>query len=121
MFNYQQMFSNQQALAAADADDLVYVGKGDAGKSMLDLQVIVGAGASGALKVTISTGSLDDGSDAAEIASFSVPADKVARGGDVLNVRLPTGCKEYLKLSYSGATGGTVTAGIVFSGQTNGI
>lgn len=122
MWDAENMFSFNQALAAGNSDNIVDVGPGDAGKSEpLRLNVLVGAGASGALVVAVSTSDAKDMTGAAEIARYTVAAGKVAKGGDVLVADLPTGCKRYLRLAYSGATGGTVTAGLTWGGQTAGL
>lgn len=122
MWDAENMFSYNQTLAAGDSTNIVDVGIGDAGKSSpLRLNVAVGPGASGALTVTLSTSDAGDMSGATEIATYTVAADKVAKGGDVLVADLPTGCKRYLQLTYGGASGGTVTAGLTWGGQTAGL
>lgn len=119
MWDKENMFSYKQPLAAGNSTDIVDVGPGDAGKGMpLNLAVVLGPGASGALVVTVSTSDAADMSGAVEIAKYTILANKVAAGGDVLSADLPTGCKRYLRLAYAGATGGTVSAGLTQGKQT---
>lgn len=122
MWDKQNLFSDQQTLAAADSDDIVKVGPPDAGKGEpVNLVASVSPGSTGPLTIAVKTSDAADMTGASTLAEFFVPADKMARGGDVLNAYLPTGCKNYLRLAYSGGSGGTITAGLSWGGQTNGI
>ena len=119
MWDAETMFSYKQALAAGNSTNVVDVGPGDVGKGTpLYLAVVVGPGASGDLTVTVKTSNAAAMTGAVEIAKYTIPAEKVALGGDVLSAALPTGCKQYLQLAYAGATGGTITAGLTQGQQT---
>lgn len=122
MWDSQNNFSDQQALANAASDNIVKVGPADAGKGEpVNLVVNVSPGSTGPMTVAVKTADAADMSGAETLAQFTIPAAKMARGGDVLNAYLPTGCKNYLQLAYSGGAGGTVTAGLNWGGQTNGM
>ena len=122
MWDAENMFSVAQTLAGADSTNVVDVGIGDAGKSAgVFLNVLVSPGSAGTLTVTVKTSDAADMSGAVEVAKYTVSADKLERGGDVLTADLPTGCKRYLRLTYAGGSGGTVTAGLNWGGQTNGM
>ena len=122
MWDAETMFSNEQVLAAADSDNIVDTGAPDAGKGQpMYLQVNLSPGATGALGVTLKTAGTADMAGATELAKFTVPAATVLKGGVVLAAPLPTSCRRYLRLTYSGATGGKVTAGLTLGAQTNGL
>ena len=55
------------------------------------------------------------------VARYKVAAETVVRGGVVLAAPLPTGCRRYLRLVYSGPADGRVTAGLVEGAQTSGM
>lgn len=113
MWDAETMFSYKQALAAGNSTNVVDVGPGDVGKGTpLNLAVVVGPGASGALTVTVNTSDSPGMAGSVEIAKYTIAAAKVALGGDVLSADLPTGCKRYLQLAYAGATGGTISSGL---------
>lgn len=120
----QTLFSDKQALAAADSTNIVKVPKNDIGKGHpIYLFAIVADAdtAPGMLTIVVKT-SNDSGMAGAEtIATYEVHNDKVVRGGSVLSAAIPTGCKEFLRLSYSDVTVGAITIGLVLAAQTNGI
>ncbi|MDR1520240.1 MAG: hypothetical protein LBU23_08900 [Planctomycetota bacterium] len=131
MFDTETLFSNEQYLipptppqsgptppASNDSTFVVDAGKQvDAGSNGgAVLAVVLGGGNSGTLTISVNTSDDSDGDDlgsAVTVASFVVPAAKVAKGGAVLSARLPSGCKRYLRLHYANASGGNVTAGLV--------
>lgn len=128
MLDYNMRFSDAQALAAGDSENIIDAGVGDLGKSgdRIALEVIIGKGtgtATSDLSVTLATGAAANGSDAAPAMTFFVPRDKVSRGGVVHVSFLGIHLKRYHKLIYAGAaglTGATVTAGYaIHGGQTN--
>lgn len=121
-------FSEAQALADGDSENIIDAGEGDLGRSgdRIALEVIIGKGTGAPasdLSVTLATGLLDDGSDATPAMTFFVPKDKVARGGTVYVSFLGIHLKRYHKLTYAGSAGvagATVTAGYaIHGGQTN--
>ena len=61
------------------------------------------------------------GTSVADLDRIRSAAARVKRGGVVLVAPLPTGCKRYLRLAYSGPASGKVTAGLVESPQTSGM
>ncbi|MCD8349906.1 MAG: hypothetical protein LUC93_04760 [Planctomycetaceae bacterium] len=119
MWDAETMFSNDQALADAESDNIVDTGPKDAGKGHpLYLQVSTTSGASGALTVTLKTSNSADMSGAVTVATFIAPAERVAEGGVVLAAPIPSGCKRYLQLAYAGASGGGVSSGLVLGAHT---
>lgn len=120
MWDAENLFSNEQALAAGDSDNIVDVGAADVGKGQtIILQVNVGTGAAGALSIALKTSDADDMTGARTVAEYFITADQVGRGGVVLAAALPTGCDRYLRLTYGGATGGAITAGLVLGAETS--
>lgn len=120
MWDAENMFSNDQPLAAGASDNIIDTGAADAGKGKpLYLQVNVSGGTSGALTVTLNASASPDMSGVRKVADYQIQAGKVARGGVVLAAPLPTGCLRYLRLAYAGASGGTVTAGLTLGAETS--
>lgn len=120
MWDNEATFSNRQILADANSDSIVDVGGDDVGLGEpVYLQVSLTRGTSGSLAVNLDTSDSPGMGDAVRIVQYLVAADTVAKGGTVLAAPLPTGCKRYLRLSYSGASGGWVTAGLVQGAQTS--
>ena len=99
--------------------DIINLGLGDAGRGE-PLYVFVavkdGTAASG-MVVTLNTSENDDMTSPAAIATRTVPAADVTRGGLVFKAVLPTGCKKYVQMAITGLTAGTVTAGINLGGD----
>jgi hypothetical protein len=119
MFDAENLFSHNQTLADGPSANIVDCGVKEVGTGQpVLLAVILSDGASGGLAVTLVTGSDSELSDEREAASFIVPADRVEMGGTVLTATLPGGCDRYLRLEYAGASGGTVTAGLVQGAET---
>ena len=126
MWDAENMFSRDQNIAAAtetDSDDIVDAGPPDAGKGEpVYLHVVLGSGfAAAVMTVKVKTADAADMTGAADLIAYTVPAALVQRGGSVLAVALPSGCKRYLRASYAGAAGGMVTAGLVLGPDTAGI
>lgn len=128
MLDYNMRFSDAQALAAGDSQNIIDTGKGDLGKSgdRIALEVIVGKGTAAAtsdLSVTLATGNRANGSDATPAMTFHIDKAKVNRGGVAYVSFLGINLKRYHKLTYAGAAGvagATVTAGYALhGGQTN--
>jgi hypothetical protein len=109
-------FSDSQALANnAPSENVIRVGKGDigVGNNMSIYVHTAGAGGNAAFAVTLETGDEEDLSDAQSVVVFNVPNDRAVAGGKVVDARIPTGCKTFLRLKYGGLTSGTVSAGLV--------
>ena len=122
MWDNETTFSNLQPLFDGASQHIVDAGPDDIGLGEpVYLQVSLGAGASGALTVAVESSDQADMSGSVQRVRYLVDAARVARGGTVLAAALPTGCGRYLQLQYSGATGGTVTAGLVQGAQTAGL
>lgn len=122
MWDNETTFSNRQNLGDVDSENVVDVGGDDIGLGeAVYLQVSLGAGCSGPLTVTVATADAADMSGSRQVVEYLVEAGTVARGGTVLAAPLPTGCARYLRLHYSGAGGGRVTAGLVQGAQTSGM
>ena len=122
MWDNETTFSNRQILADAASDNQVDTGGDDFGLGEpIYLQVSLTAGSSGTLAVNVETSDSPGMGDAVRVVQYLVAPETVARGGTVLAAPLPTGCKRYLRLSYAGAIGGRVTAGLVAGVQSNGM
>lgn len=120
MWDNDTAFSVRQTLSDADSDKIVDAGPDDLGLGEpVYLQVTLTSGAAGDLTVTVETSDLPNMAASVQLVRYLVEAKAVAKGGTVLAAPLPTGCKRYLQLHYSGATGGKVTAGLVQGAQTN--
>ncbi len=122
MWDNETTFSNLQPLATGASANVVDVGTGDIalGEPVL-LQLSLSPGAGGALTVTLESAKDAVMTAPVQRASWLVDASRVARAGVVLAAPLPSGCDRYLRLRYSGATGGAVTAGLVQSAHTAGM
>lgn len=122
MWDNETAFSNRQTLADSDSDNIVDAGADDLGPGEpVYLEVSLSAGCSGSLTVGIDSADADNMTGAHRVAEYLVDEAAVAKGGTVLAAALPTGCGRYLRLHYSGATGGRVTAGLVQGAQTSGM
>jgi hypothetical protein len=122
MWDNDTTFSNRQTLSAGASDAVVDAGPDDLGLGEpVYLQVMLTGGAGGELTVAVETADAEVMTGAVELAAFKIPAATVAAGGTVLAAPLPTGCRRYLRLQYSGAAGGFVTAGLVQGAQTSGL
>lgn len=122
MWDNETTFSDKQTLANAESQNIVDTGGDDFGLGEpVYLEVSLGKGATGELVVAVKTSAAADMAAAVQLAEYRIGATRVAQGGIVLAAALPTGCKRYLKLQYSGASGGTVTAGLVQGAQTAGM
>lgn len=117
IFDSELMFSNKQALATdAVSENTVRVGPGDAGMGEpISLVVCVAGAETASSGLTVELQTSDDESMAGAETLFSGVAskEKIRCGGLALAVKLPRGCKKYLRLAYSGVDAGTVTAGLV--------
>lgn len=130
MLDAETLFSNKQNLAAGPSDNIIqtpngldgeikYKGNIGTGRPVY-LEVIVHNVTGGPLTVTLNSSDIDTMAGAVAVASYVIPADQIAQGGSVLTAQVPSTCKKFLQLQYSGsATGGQITAGLVLSGQTN--
>lgn len=105
-------FFDKAALPATS--DILNAGKGDAGRGdpLWLFLAILGAPATAAT-VKVKTSHNADMSSPVEIATHTVAAADVQRGGVVLKAKLPVGCRKYLQLDLTGPATGTVSAGIV--------
>lgn len=122
MWDHETTFSDRQILVEGNSDNTVDIGPDDAGLGEpVYLQVSLTPGGSGTLAVNLNASDSSGMANAVRVAQYLVESATVAKGGTVLAAALPTGCKRYLRLSYSGATGGRVTAGLVQGAQTSGM
>ena len=122
MWDKETTFSDNEVLVAGDSANIVDLGGDDIGNGTpVYLQVSLSAGASGSLVVNVNTDDDPAMSGAVRVVQYIVPADKVARGGVVLAAPLPSGCKQYVRLSYADASGGRITAGLTLGVQSNGM
>ncbi len=122
MWDNETTFSKRQPLADGASRNIVDAGPGDIGLGEpAYVQVSLTAGASGALTVTLETAKTEAMANSVQRARWLVDASRVARGGTVLAAPLPSGCDRYLRLRYSGASGGAVTAGLVQAANTGGM
>ena len=123
MWDAENLFSDEQALAAGNSDNIVDTGVNEIGRGQsILLNAVLSGGASGNLVVTVNAADAATSSALTSpqaVATFIVPSDRVARGGSVLVASLPTGCKRFLRLGYAGASGGTITAGLVQGAETS--
>lgn len=125
MFDRECMFSLKQPLAAsAVSEDVVFVGRGDAGAGTPKVIQLIGTPATGGGTMAVKVETADDPSGAwTEALSVPVDADTLAEGGAIKSFALPTGLKDYARLNYvvtGTLTGLIATAGIVgTAGQTN--
>jgi hypothetical protein len=120
MWDNDTTFSKLQPLAEGVSQNVVDAGPGDIGLGEpVYVQVSLSSGASGALTVTLETSAAQDMASPVQRARWLVDASRVVRGGTVLAAPLPTGCGRYLRLHYSGAVGGSVTAGLVQAANTS--
>ncbi len=134
IFSAQQLFSDDQVVNTTEGSTNVLdlgapgtpygaagaiekdIGKGTA----IPILVQVTGAITGTLTVTIQTDNDEGFGSATDVASYSFGASAAA--GDQMAIQvLPNQIAErYLRLEYSGATAGTVTAGITMGNQTNG-
>ncbi len=122
MWDNETTFSNRQPLAEGVSQNIVDAGPADIGPGEpVYLQVSLSSGASGALAVTLESAATEAMVNPVQRVRWLVDAERVARGGVVLAAPLPGGCYRFLRLHYSGAGGGTVTAGLVQAAQTSGM
>ena len=122
MWDNETTFSNRQVLADAASENIVDAGADDLGLGEpVYLQISLSSGCSGSLTVAVDSADAPNMGGAVKRVEYLVDAGAVAKGGTVLAAPLPTGCGRYLQLRYSGATGGTVTAGLVQGAQTSGM
>ncbi|MCC8190793.1 MAG: hypothetical protein LIP77_09210 [Planctomycetes bacterium] len=122
MWDYETTFSERQVLGDVISDNTVDVGADDIGLGEpVYVQVSLSAGCQGELTVAVETGDSADMAGCRTLAEYLVDERNVVRGGTVLAAPLPTGCGRYLRLQYSGAEGGRVTAGLVQAAHTSGL
>ena len=122
MWDNETTFSNRQALTEGVSQNIVDAGPDDIGLGEpVYLQVSLSAGAGGPLTVTLESSDSEAMGSPVQRVRWLVDAARVAKGGTVLAAPLPTGCDRYLRLHYAGASGGTVTAGLVQAAQTAGM
>lgn len=120
MWDNETTFSLQQTLSDADSANIVDAGPDDLGLGEpVYLQVSLTKGATGDLTIAVETSDSADMSGSVQLVRYLVESSVVSGGCTVLAAPLPTGCKRYLRLHYSGASGGKVTAGLVQGAQTN--
>lgn len=124
MFDRENMFSYQQAVAAsANSTDVVFTGYGDAGPGQPVILEIDTPAATGAGSVLVELQHADSATGTfATHASWTISNARLLAGGPVLAAALPDGLKDYLRLNYSltgTVTGFVPTAGLVYAGQTN--
>lgn len=124
MWDADNMFSNQQAVAATGkSGNTVAVPPHDAGKGrpvILEVMIADPVGA-GTMTVEVETADNAAMTGAKVIAKHDLDNATLMRGGSVLAAALPTGCLRYLRLAYviGGTFSAKVTAGLVNGAQTN--
>lgn len=122
MWDHETTFSNRQSLSEGKSENIVEAGPDDIGLGEpVYLQAALSQGATGSLTVGVESSDTPDMAGAVERVCFLIDADRVAKGGVVLAAPLPTGCGRFLQLTYSGASGGVITAGLVQAPQTSGM
>ncbi len=124
MWDNEITFSTSQAFVAGGetSDNIIDSGGDDMGLGgSLVLQAAVSGAPATELVIRLDTADAEAMADAVALATFKVAADRVKRGGVVLAAPLPTGCRRYLRLHYSGPVTGKITAGLVQAAQTNGM
>ncbi len=125
MFDRENMFSfKQEVTATAVSDDVVFVGKGDAGAGTPKMVEITTPAVTGGGSLVAELQHADDDAGTFETAlAVNVSAAELAMGGAVKVFSLPVGLKDYLRLNYTvtgTVTGLVVSAGIIgLAGQTN--
>ncbi len=123
--DFQLRFSDSQALANGDSENIVQPTiKADAGKA--GSQLVIEAAISGQtgtatadMTITLSHGTLADGSDMKAAVQWTIPAARVTRGGTIMANHIPAGLLPFQKLTYAGiagVTGGVITAGYAIHG-----
>lgn len=124
MYDSENMFSWQQPItAAANSTNVVFTGKGSAGGGQdvrieFDTPAVTGGGT---LLAELQHADTDAGTFAT-VASFTIGAAALARGGAVLVATITSDVKDYLRLKYTPSgtvTGLVMTAGLLMGGQTN--
>ncbi len=122
MWDAELIFSNRQTLTDGESDTVVDTGGPEIGLGgTVQLQIAVDSECSGTLTVGLDTADNEAMTGAVRVAQFIVGADRIDKGGIVLAAPLPSGCKRYLRLQYSGASGGHITAGLTYASQTSGM
>lgn len=125
MFDRENMFSMKQALTAtAVSTDTVFVGEGDAGPGQDLILEIDATKNTGGASLAVAVQTADDAAMTTPVvlATFTIAAAVLAKGGPVLAAPLPPGMKRFLRLNYTVTgtpVGLSVTSGIVLAGQTN--
>lgn len=123
MWDKSTTFSDKQTLASgANSENVVDAGPDDiALGAPVYLQLSLAGAPATELTVDVQTADTAAMTTPTVVARFKVAAATVARGGVVLAAPLPTGCRRYLRLSYTGPVSGKVTAGLVEGAQTSGM
>lgn len=123
MWDKDTVFSDKQALSSgANSENVVDAGQNDIGLGApVYLQVSLSGAPSTELTIDVQTSDAAAMAAPVVVARYKVPAATVARGGVALAAPLPTGCRRYLRLNYTGPVGGKVTAGLVEGAQTGGM
>lgn len=122
MWDNETTFSTRQNLSEGKSENIVCAGPDDAGiGEPLYLQIALSRGVTGSLTIGVDSSDSPDMTGAVERVRYLVDSERVEKGGVVLAAPLPSGCGKYLQLSYSGASGGVVTAGLVQAPQTSGM
>lgn len=124
MLDREAMYSYKQAVAASgESEDVVFVGKGDAGPGQPIGVEITTPAVTGGGSVTVAIQHSDTaGGTYATIQSEVIAADALARGGAVKTFYFPDGLKDWTRLHFTltgTVTGFVATAGLVWAGQTN--
>ena len=131
--DYQNLFSNRQALASGVSEHVLDVGRRvgawqhDIGPGYpIEVLCVIAETAVGAtgLTVELQTSDTADFTDAITLQSAALTdAEQLVAGMQVPLSTLPVGCKRYLRLKYTvtgTATAGQLIAGLVLDRQTNG-
>jgi len=130
--DYQNLFSNRQALATGPSENIIDVNRRyedrqrDIGPGYpIEVLCVIAdtvVGATG-LSVDLQTADTEDFADAVTLqTAYLNGADQLVGGAQVPLSTLPTGCKRYLRLNYTVTgtpTAGTIIAGLILDRQTN--
>lgn len=122
MLDQENMFAWQQAIGANSAvisQNVVDLWGPDAGGGQVEaIEIIAEPTAGGTLEVEIQT-SAEEAANYTAVGSIRIDSDAMTRGGAVGVAYIPTGMKQYARLSFTGTVATVVTAGIAAAGQTN--
>ena len=112
----ENLFALNQTLSGAFTSDVIKNGNGGSAESASWLYVNVNSTLSDNATVALKTAD-NEGmtTNVKTVATYILNKD----AGSTIDARLPVGLSKYLRLDVSGATSGSITAGLVFDTQIN--